>query len=208
MNNSSQFGKNVFTFCWRNANLAVYFAALLTFGFYLSAVPVKFALILRIADHPGFGTGTAIFEGKYALRKAGRRARGEKKHLPWGRIGQKLQKAPLAAKAARFLLKHFRLEAVHCRGHIGLPDAAQTAIACGLARAAEGAFIARLGAEAVNFAVDPDFSGGGSELVLWGMFSISAGQIIHDALDSARETVSQRIARRNLEWTGTPLKIS
>ena len=38
----------------------VYLAALLTFGFYLSAVPVKFALILRAASRPGFGTSVRV----------------------------------------------------------------------------------------------------------------------------------------------------
>ena len=208
MNNSSQFGKNVFTFCWEDANLAVYFAAALTFGFYLSAVPVKFALMLRIAKRSGFGTGPAIFEGRYALRKARRRERGEKKHLPWGRIGTKLKGAPPALRIIRQISNNIRLEEIHAYGKIGLPDAAQTALACGLANAAEGIFIARLGSAAVRFDVSPDFSGGGSELVIWGMFSTSAGQIILGALNGAREIVSGFIARRIQQWTSTPLKIS
>ena len=208
MNNSRQFGKNVFIFCWEDAKLAVYFAAILTFGFYLSAVPVKFALIIRIANRPGFGAGTAIFEGRYALRKANRRERGEKKHLPWGQIGTKLKSAPPALQAARSILKYIRLEEVHAQGRIGLPDAAQTALACGFASALEGALAARLGPGAVRFALDPDFSGGGSELVLWCMFSVSAGHIILGALNGAREIVTDFIARRVPQWTSIPLKIS
>ena len=204
MNNSRQFGKNVFIFCWEDAKLAVYFAAILTFGFYLSAVPVKFALILRIANRPGFGTGTAIFEGRYALKKARRRARGEKKHLPWKRIGSGLKKAPPALAAARHLVKTFRLEEVHAQGRIGLPDAAQTALLCGMLRSMEGIFAARLGPGAAHFAVEPDFSGGGSELVIWGMFSISAGHIILGALNGAREIALRRIQ----QWRDIPLKIS
>ena len=188
--------------------MAVYFAAALTFGFYLSAVPVKFALMLRIAKRSGFGTGTAIFEGRYALRKAQRRERGEKKHLPWNRVGTGLKKFPLALQISRQVLKNTRLEEVHAYGKIGLPDAAQTALACGIIRAAEGTFTTLLGPNAVRFQVNPDFSGGGSELVLWGMFSISAGQIILSALNGARESISGFIARRVQQWTSIPLKIS
>ena len=208
MNNLSQFGKNVFTFCWEDGKLTVYLAAALTFGFYLSAVPVKFALILRVAAKPGFGAGTAIFEGRYALRKARRRANGKKKHLPWGSIGKRLEKGAAALRIARKLVKNMRLEALHARGRIGLPDAAQTALACGMFRGLEGALDARFGPGAVRFAVDPDFSGGGSELMLWGMFSISAGHIILGALNGAWETISDTISRRIQQWTSTPLKIS
>ena len=188
--------------------MAVYLTAILTFGFYLSAVPVKFVLILRIADHPGFGTGTAIFEGKYALRKAGRRARGEKKHLPWSQIGAKLKKIPTAIQMARHFLKNVHLEEIRAQGKIGLPDAAQTALACGLTRAAEGALGACIGPGAVRFDLEPDFSGGGLDLVLWGMFSIRAGQIILGALNGAWKTIFDFVSRRIQQWTSIPLKIS
>ena len=204
MNKSRQFGKNVFIFCWGDENLAVYLAAAFTFSFYLSAVPVKFALILRVTNHPGFGAGTSVFEGRFALRRANRRALGEKKHLPWKRAGMDLEKLPAALDAARSFLKSVRLEELHARGKIGLPDAAQTALLCAFARAAEGMLAARLGRDSVRFAIDPDFSGGGCELLLWGMFSISAGQIILGALSGARDFISRRIQ----QWTGIPLKIS
>ena len=207
MNKKRQFGKNVFTFCWRYENLAVYLAAALTFGFYLCAVPVKFALILRVSGSSGFGAGTAVFEGRYALKKANRRALGEKKHLPWKQAETDFSKIPAKLKIARHFLKSVRLESLRAQGRIGLPDAAQTALLCGFARAAEGA-LGGVRPGAVRFDVDPDFSGGGSELVLWGMFSISAGHIILGALNGAREIVSASIARRIQQWTSTPLKIS
>ena len=188
--------------------MTVYLAAIFTFGFYLSAVPVKFALMLRVSSQPGFGTGTAIFEGRYALRKANRRALGEKKHLPWKRAGRDLKKSSFALQISRFLLKNMHLESLHAQGRIGLPDAAQTALTCGFARAAEGALGARIGPGAVRFAVEPDFSGGGIDLVLWGMFSIRAGQIILGALNGARETISDFVSRRIQQWTSIPLKIS
>ena len=188
--------------------MTVYLAAFLTFSFYLSAVPVKFALILRITDHPGFGAGTSIFEGRYALRKANRRALGEKKHLPWNRAGAELKKSPALIRITRDLLKSTSVEALHIQGKIGLPDAAQTALVCGLARSAEGALGACMAPGAVRFAVEPDFSGGGSDLLLWGMFSISAGHIILGALNGAWKNLSESISRRIPKWTSIPLKIS
>ena len=188
--------------------MAVYIAAFFTFGFYLSAVPVKFALMLRVSNRPGFGAGTSVFEGRFALKKANRRALGEKKHLPWKRFGADLSKLPSKIKFARHFLKSVHLESLHARGRIGLPDAAQTALACGFARAAEGALGACTGPGAVRFAVDPDFSGGGIDLVLWGMFSVSAGHIMLGALNGAWEIISDAISRRIQQWTSTPLKIS
>ena len=188
--------------------MAVYLAAIFTFGFYLSAVPVKFALMLRISGQSGFGAGTAIFEGRFALKKANRRALGEKKHLPWKRAGADLSKLPSKVKLARHFLKNVRLESLHAQGRIGLPDAAQTALICGFARAAEGALGACATPGSVRFAINPDFSGGGIELVLWGMFSVSAGHIILGALNGAVETISDFASRRIQQWTSIPLKIS
>ena len=188
--------------------LTVYLAAVLTFGFYLSAVPVKFALILRVTDHPGFGAGTSIFEGRFALRKANRRALGEKKHLPWKRADADLKKSPALVKISRDMLRRVRVEQLRIQGKIGLPDAAQTALICGFARAAEGALGACTAPGAVRFRLEPDFSGGGSDLLLWGMFSISAGHIILGALNGAWKSISDQISRRIPQWTSTPLKIS
>ena len=184
--------------------MTVYLAAILTFGFYLSAVPVKFALILRVTDRPGFVAGTSVFEGRFALRRDNRRALGEQKHLPWSRAGADLKKSPALLKISRGILGSIRVDALRIQGRVGLPDAAQTALACGFARAAEGALGACVGPGAVRFSVNPDFSGGGIELVLWGMFSVRAGHIILGALNGAWKILSRRIQ----QWTGTPLKIS
>ena len=188
--------------------MTVYLAAIFTFGFYLSAIPVKFALMLRISNHPGFGAGSAVFEGRYALKKANRRALGEKKHLPWKRAGADASKFPAAVKSASHFLKNVRLESVRVHGRIALPDAAQTALACGFLRAADAAIRACTAPGTVRFAVDPDFSGHGTELVLWGMFSIRAGHIILGALSGAIDFISDAISRRIQQWTSTPLKIS
>ena len=208
MNKKRQFGKNVFTFCWGYENLTVYLAAFVTFGFYLSAIPVKFVLLLRVASKPGFGVGTAIFESRFAFKKANQRALGEKKHLPWKRVDADFQKLPSKFKLALHFLQSMRLEALRAEGRIGLPDAAQTALACGLARAAEGALGTRIGPGAVRFAVNPDFSGGGIELAIWGIFSVRAGQIILSALNGAWEIISDSISRRIQQWTSIPLRIS
>lgn len=188
--------------------MTVYLAALLTFGFYLSAVPVKFALILRVTNRPGFGAGTSIFEGRFALRRANRRALGEKKHLPWKRADTDLKKFPMLLQITSSIRKSVRVDALHIHGTVGLPDAAQTALVCGLVRSAEGALGACLAPGAVRFSIEPDFSGGGSDLLLWGMFSISAGQIIRGALNGAWKNLSESISRRIPKWTSIPLKIS
>ena len=204
MNKSRQFGKNLFRFRWEDANLLVYLAAALTFGFYLSAVPVKFALILRMASQPGFGAGTSAFEGRFALRRAEARARGERKHLPWRQAGADLEKYKLAADIARRFVRDAKLEALHARGRIGLADAARTALACGMFRAAGAALGAYLGPGAVRFDVEPDYAGGGCEIALWGIFSIRLGHIIRGALAGAIESLTRRV--RN--WTGIPLRTS
>ncbi len=184
--------------------MAVYLAAAVTFGFYLSAVPVKFALILRVADHLGFGAGASVFEGRYALKQARLRARGEKKHLPWRRAELDVEKFSNAADMFRRLIRDTRLEELRASGRIGLPDAARTALVCGFARAAEGALGAALAPGAVCLDLRPDFSGGGCEFAVWGMFSITAGHIILGALSGASELIFRRVR----EWTGIPLKIS
>ena len=184
--------------------MPVYLAAIATFGFYLRAVPVKFALILRLSSHPGFGAGTSVFEGRFALRRAERRARGEKKRLPWRRAEADARKYRAAAITFRRLLRAARLEEVRASGYVGLPDAAQTALACGCVRALEAALRPVLAPGAVRLDVAPDFSGGGSDATLWCMFSISAGHIITSALIGAGEYLIGRFR----EWTGTPLKTS
>ena len=186
----------------------VYLTAAFTLAFYLSAVPVKLALMLRVSNRPGFGAGAAIFEGRYALRRAGRRTLGEKKHLPWKRADKDIRKNPIALRTSRLLLKSMRVESICAQGRIGLPDAAQTALACGFVRSAEGALGAWIGPGAVRFDLEPDFAGGGIDLVLWGMFSIHIGQIILAALNGARETISDFVSRRIQQWTSIPLKTS
>ncbi len=196
--------------------MPVYLAALVIFGLYLSAVPVKFALTLRLDGRVGFGAGASLFEGRFALKRARLRASGRKKHLPWRRAKLDLEKCRAAAGILRRLLGETRLESLRLSGRVGLHDAARTALACGFARAAGAALSAALAPGAVRFDVEPDFSGGGCALELAGIFSLSAGQIMLGALRGAIEFARERssglldesLPRRVREWTGIPLRTS
>lgn len=176
--------------------MAVTLAAIAALLFYFCAIPVKFALVVRISNHPGFGAGAAAFEGRFALRRAGKRARGEKKHLPWKREEKKLARLdalPAALKAGRYLLRHLRLEALRARGRLSAGDAAQTALLCGCASALEGALAPCAPPGAVRLALQPDFSGAGNDLTLCGMVSLRAGHIILAALIGAWNNCIRRI---------------
>lgn len=176
--------------------MAVTLAAVAVLLFYLCAIPVKFALVVRIADAPGFGAGAAAFEGRFALRRAGKRARGEKKHLPWRKGERKIARTdalPAALKAARYLMRHLRLEALRAWGSLSAGDAAQTALICGCAGALEGALSPCVPPGTVRLALQPDFSGGGNDLTLCGMVSLRAGHIILAALIGAWNYLLRRI---------------
>ena len=61
--------------------MAVWCMAALALLFYTAAVPLKLALVVRIATRSGFGLGLAPFENRFALRSAIQRAAGKKKRL-------------------------------------------------------------------------------------------------------------------------------
>lgn len=196
MNNSRQFGKNVFTFVMEVGALAVWIAAIAAFLFYLNAIPVKFALILYTDGRPGFGAGLAPFEGRFALRSANRRARGAKKRPARKKNGRaRAHSAALhgALKAGRYLLRHLKLDSLRVWGRVSMPDAAQTALLCGCARALEGALAPIAPPGAVRFSLQPDFSGGNSDVTLCGMVSLRTGHIILAALIGAWNTMLRRI---------------
>ena len=176
--------------------MAVHLAAVAALLFYLCAIPVKFALVLRIKGRPGFGAGAAIFEGRFALRRAGKRARGERKHLPWQKDEKKLVRAnalPAALKAGRYLLRKVRLESLCARGRLSAGDAARTALLCGCAQALEGALSPCAPPGAVRLDLQPDFTGAGNDLTLCGMVSLRTGHIILAALIGAWNQCLRRI---------------
>jgi len=197
MNNSRQFGKNVFTFIRRIEKLSVYIAAVLIFLYYLSAIPVKLALTLHISEYPGFGAGASVFEGRYALSSARLRSLGLKKRLPWKKTEMDLKKsAALSAflRSARYLLKHTRLEQLRAEGRVSSPDAAHTALICGCAQSLEGALIPCMPPGAVQLRLQPDFSSGTSDILLFGMVSVQAGHIMLAALIGAWNFMIRSIA--------------
>lgn len=178
-------------------NLAVYFAAAAVLLFYLCSIPVKFAGEMRIHQGAAFGAGGSIFEGRYALRGAHQRMLGEKKHLPWKRAEVDINKKdalPALLHAARYALRHMRLEQLQLSGTIGARDAAITALLCGLARSMQAALEPVAPPGAIQLTPLPDFSCDGSDLSFSGMISMTVGHIILAALIGAQHYVRRRLA--------------
>ena len=177
--------------------MAVYFVAAVALLFYLCSVPVKFAWETRIGRGTAFGAGSSIFEGRYALRGAHRRMLGEKKHLPWKKAELDVSKAdalPALLHAARYALRHMRLERLHLSGTIGARDAAATALMCGLARSLQAALEPAAPPGTIHLDPAPDFTCDGSDLVFSGMISMRAGHIMLAALIGAQHYVRRRLA--------------
>lgn len=193
MNNSRQFGKNVFTFIREVRGLAVRFAAIAAFLFYFNAIPVKFALTLSISSGVRFGAGASVFEGRFALRGALRRARREKVRKSPKRKKPSVAQLRALLKAARYLVKHMRIERLRAEGRVCAGDAAQTALLCGCAHALEGALSPLALPGAVRFSLAPDFSGSASDVTLSGMVSLRLGHIMLAALIAAGYDLRRRI---------------
>lgn len=165
-------------------------------GFYLFFVPVKLALVLHLRARPAFGAGASVFEGRFALKSARRRAGGKgpsrKKHPKL-----KLDKAaflPALLKSGKYLLKHIKLESLRGDGYISAPDAAQTALICGGVHALEGALSPLLPHGVLHLGLQPDFSAQQSDARLCGIISICAGHIMIAALIGAWNYLSRRIS--------------
>lgn len=172
--------------------MAVALAAIAAFGFYLCAVPVKFALSVRIHSGARAGAAIAAFEGRWALRRAARRALEAPKAR---RSGPKLDLScalPAALKALKYLFRHLKLETLRAEGAFGARDAAQTALICGCARAIKRALAPVSPPGMLRVRVEPDFHGGG-ELTLCGMISLRLGHIICAAILCAAEYILRRL---------------
>ena len=177
--------------------MAVWIVAAAAIGFYIAAIPVNFALTLRISARSGFGAGASVFEGRYAMRSALMRARGEKKHLAWMKAELDLKKSdalPAALAAMKHLLKHAHLQALRAEGRVSSPDAAHTALICGCAGAAEGMLRPVLPPGTLSIRLQPDFSSGESDVTLCGMVWLRMGHIILAALISAWKYTARRYA--------------
>lgn len=197
MNNSRQFGKNVFTFVRRIEKLAVYIAAIALFSYYIACIPVNLALTLHVSVRSGFGAGASIFEGNSALKRARLRALGLKKRLSWKKTELEIEKDrafSAAWRALRCLLRHLKLERLSAYGHICAPDAAQTALICGSFRMLEGVLRPFASPDTVRLRLEPDFSAGRSDFTICGMVSTRLGHIILAALIGAWNYISRRNA--------------
>ncbi len=164
--------------------MTVGLAAIATFLFYFNAIPVKLALLLRVTGTTSVGTGVAIFEGRFALRMAGRKAASKslykKEHK--AALAPKIKLLPSLAKALFYLLRHLKLEQLEAHGKISLSKASQTALICGCTHMLEGALSPFVPANAVHLDLTPDFSSGHSDFTLQCMISLRTGHIILAAL--------------------------
>ena len=184
--------------------MIVPFAAAGALIFYLSAVPLKIAFVLRAGEKFGFGVGVSAFEGRFARAAAekniGRKSRRRSKKISLNRIVLKS-----ILKSARHILRHARLEAFSARGSVSLGDAALTALVCGAA----GSVLAAVSAPAqarIECALQPDFSSPGIALAgeVSGIVSLRAGHIMLAALIGAIDYGNGRLS----QWTDTRLKTS
>lgn len=181
-------------FCVAGALLCLYFFA----------IPVKFALIMRIDPQPKLVFGAALFENRFAKRTAQRRAalpKKSKKRMPQ-RLSAKV--LPAARASACYLLRHIRPESFCASGAVAARDAAATALLYGSIHTF-GGMIAPIFAPG-HFKIDlrPDFSGQASTLELCGMFSLRIGHIILAALIAAFHYANGRLT----QWKNTRSKTS
>lgn len=177
--------------------MSVWIAAAAAISFYIFAIPVNFALTLRISARSGFGAGASVFEGRYAMKNALLRARGEKKRLPWMKAEMDIKKnavLPAAYAALKHLMKHAHLQTIRAEGRVSSPDAAHTALICGCAGAAEGMLQPVLPPGTLIIRLQPDFSSGRSDVTLCGMVWLRMGHIILAALIGAWKYTARRYA--------------
>lgn len=178
-------------------------AAVVVFGFYLMAIPVKLALVFE--SGVGFRAGVGIFAGKFAQNAAKRPQKARKSMKKSPKKAQKSRKKPQLRDipalfaGAKYLLAHARLDAFSVSGQIGCADAAATAILCGVIGSAVCCARVCTGAD-VRGGVQPDFFGGHTRMQAVGIVSIRAGHIILAALIAG--------SRRVKKWKSIRLKTS
>ena len=172
--------------------MTVFFAAGAALLFYICAIPVKFALLLRLGGGPGFGTGVSIFESRFALRSAHARALGKKKRRARKKGGLNAEKLQAAFRTAGHLLRRGRLERLRLEGSIALPDAAQTALICGSLNSLNAALQPLLPGR-VNLQLQPQFSASAGSAVLCCIVSMPLGYIISAALMGAWHYLTGRL---------------
>lgn len=169
-------------------------AAAAVLGFYLLAVPVKFAVLFE--SGLGVSLGVGAFEARFALRAA---KKPKKLHKKPKKKQKKRGIDDLFAliPGVKYLLRHTDLEMLRLSGRISTSDAAATALICGCATAFFCALKAAIGGNIADTA-RPDFSGGKTQIRLIGIVSVRAGHIILAALIAG--------SRRFLKWKNTRLR--
>ena len=173
-------------------------------AFYVSAIPVKIALHLRIGEKIHFSSGVAIFEARFADRLADKHAQGRKKPpflSRWIKNAEKRRRLLACSTGLRHFYHHIKLESLYAGGRLSLSDAAHTALLCGSARALAASLRSFTH---VYFTLQPDFSAGHSDAIIRGMFSIRAGHIILAVI----EGIAHYIKEEYTQWKSTRLKTS
>lgn len=162
--------------------MLIYLVALAQSLVYLAAVPVCGAFCVSSRGGLHAGSGTAVFRGRNALRRArramARRAKKRKTSVP-------------DLKRVFNLVKRLKLAKIALRGTLALGDAAATALACGALTSLAASLRGK--AEALEIRVTPDFSGE-ARLEIQGMIRAQAGQIMLAAARSGIDEIRGRIA--------------
>ena len=121
--------------------MAVALAAALTALLYLSAVPLRLAVCLRVDGAGGRAWAWASRRSRRALREgrpgSGATARAGLRRFCAG--WDPAQAARAGLRDASFALKRVRLDSMEIEGVFGGPDAALTALVCGAAAALDQA---------------------------------------------------------------------
>ena len=148
--------------------MLIYLVALAQSLVYLAAVPVCGAFCVSSRGGLHAGSGTAVFRGRNALRRArramARRAKKRKTSVP-------------DLKRVFNLIKRLKLAKIALRGTLALGDAAATALACGA--------LTSLAAS---------LRGKAEALEIQGMIRARAGQIMLAAARSGIDEIRGRIA--------------
>ena len=174
--------------------MAVGMAALATFLFYLGAVPVKFAVLMRATSGASFSAGISIFEGRFAVKAAVRHAASHASKSGKFNFQLFIKLLPELTRAALYLLRRLHLDALSVQGRICLKNAAHTALTCGCAKLLQGALLPVVPAGSLHLDLQPDFSAGQSDVTAQCIISLRAGQIMFAALSGVWHYAYRRIS--------------
>ena len=170
--------------------------------FYLGAIPIRFALRLTWDGRFIIGTGIAIFEPRFAQRRALKPKAAKKPSISIENLDlPRLLRAGL--RALKHILYHLPPGGVTLEGILGTPDAALTALVCGSVNSL-GHALHGISGDGIRIDLKPDFSVEHVHLEVSGMISARAGHIMLAALLGAFEYASGRFN----QWISTPLKAS